>query len=151
VLSIGVAETFFFTTNGIIDKSSEYTKTNGPASLNGQDCYVLIGDVNNQTLLVWVNKKSFLLSQVEVILGGKVDEAELKKLPFAQRNAAMLMAKMKGSVTETYDNIQTNQQLLASAFSTPLKPAANPGAAPRRPSSRGIGEMANPGRRSRPQ
>jgi hypothetical protein len=148
VLSALIAETFFSTTNSIFDKSGEFTKTNA-ASPNGQPCYALLGEVNHQTLLLWINKKSFLISQVEVILGGKMDEAELKKLPSAQRNAMAMMSKLKGTITETYDNIQTNQHLLAAAFTTSYKPTINPEALRQGPPSM-AGRLANPRMRRPP-
>jgi len=150
VLSALIAETFFSTTNSVAEDANIFTKTNTPA-VNGQPCYALLGEVNHQTLLLWINKKSFLISQVEVILGGKMDEAELKKLPSAQRTAMAMMSKMKGTITETYDNIQTNQNLLAAAFTTPYKPTVNPEAVRQGPPSM-AGRLANPhSRRPRPQ
>jgi hypothetical protein len=149
VLSALIAETFFSTTNGLTAHVSEFTKTNGPA-INGQPCYVLLGEVAHQSFLIWINKKSFLLTQVEVILGGKMDEAELKKLPLDQRNAMMVMSKLKGTIIESYDSIQTNQNLMASAFTTTYTPAAAPSAAPQRASSKAE-RLTNPTRRGRNQ
>jgi hypothetical protein len=154
LLSAGIVDLFFSDTNSVAADSKEFTKTNSP-SPNGQPCYVLAGDVNHQTLLIWVNKNNFLISQIELILGGKMDEKELKKLPSAQRNAMMALARLKGTITETYDSIQTNQNLLASAFESPYKPTANTDAPPpRRPRASSMaGQLANPGagRRQRPQ
>jgi hypothetical protein len=147
VLGAVVAETFFSTTNSVVDKSNEFTKTNA-TKLNGQNCYVLLGTDKFQTFLLWVDKHSFLIAQVEVILGGKMDEAELKKLPSEQRNAMMIMAKLKGTITETYDSVQTNQNLTASAFTASYTPTVNPAAAPQRPPSM-AGRLANPNRRGR--
>ena len=130
VLSSGIIEIFFSDTNSFADKSVDFTKTNSP-ELNAPNSYVLTGEVNHQNVLLWINKETFLVNQIEVILGGKVDEAELKKLPSAQRNAMMQMAKLKGTITETYDSIQTNKNLLASAFETSFQPTANPAAAAR--------------------
>jgi hypothetical protein len=149
LLSALIAETFFSTTNGLTAHVSEFTKTNGPA-VNGQPSYVLLGEVAHQSLLIWINKKSFLLSQVEVILGGKMDEAELKKLPLDQRNAMMIMSKLKGTIIESYDSIQTNQNLMASAFTTTYTPSAAPGAAPQQASSKAE-RLTNPTRRGRNQ
>jgi hypothetical protein len=147
VLSAIIAEAFFGTTNSVVDKSNEFTKTNA-TRLNGQNCYVLLGTDHHQTFQFWIDKHSFLVAQVELVLGGKMDEAELKKLPSEQRNAMMLMAKMKGTITETYDSIQTNQNLTASAFTATYTPSAAPVAAPQRPSSM-AGRLANPNRRGR--
>jgi len=150
LLSSGIAELFFSDTNNLSGDAKEFTKTNGP-SLNDQPCYVLAGEVNHETLLLWINKNTFLISQIELILGGKMDEQELKKLPSAQRNAMMVLSKLKGTITETYDSIQTNRNLVASAFESPYKPAATTDAPPRqrRPSSM-AGQLANPGGRRQP-
>jgi hypothetical protein len=150
ILSGGIADIFFSDTNSLAADVKDFTKTNGPSLANGQDCYVLAGEQNHLNLLVWVNKSTFLINQIEVILGGNIDQAELKKLPVAQRNVMLTMSKLKGTITETYDNIHTNQNLLASAFETAYQPPANPVAAPsQRPSSM-AGQLANP-RRNRGQ
>jgi hypothetical protein len=149
ILSGGIADVFFCETNSLAANVKDFTKTNGP-SLNGQDCYVLAGEQNHLSMLVWVNKSTFLINQIEVMLGGKMDQAELKKLPLAERNVMQTMSKLKGTITETYDNIHTNQNLLASAFETSYRPPANTDAAPsQRPSSM-AGRLANP-RRNRGQ
>jgi hypothetical protein len=149
ILSGGIADIFYSDTNNLAADVKDFTKTNG-ASLNGQDCYVLAGEQNHLSVLVWVNKKTFLINQIEVTLSGKIDQAELKKLPVAERNVMVTMSKIKGTITETYDNIRTNQNLLASTFETAYRPPANPAAAPsQRPSSM-AGQLANP-RRNRGQ
>jgi hypothetical protein len=146
ILSSVVADIFYADTNSLAAAVKDFTKTNGP-SLNGVDDYVLIGEENHQSILVWINKSTFLINQIEVNLGGKMDEAELKQLPAAQRNLMRTMSKLKGSITETYDNIHTNQNLLAASFETSFQPTANPAAAAsQRPSSM-AGQLANPRRR----
>jgi hypothetical protein len=151
LLSSGIAELFFADTNSLAAASKDFTKTNGP-SLNGPPCYVLTGEANHQSVLLWVNKDTFLISQIEITLGGAVPDEELKKLTSTQRNQMIALSKLKGTITETYDNIQTNQNLLASAFESPYKPTANPEAQrPQRASSM-AGQLTNPGgRRQRPQ
>jgi hypothetical protein len=146
LLSGGIADMFFADTNSMAADYKDFTKTNGP-SLNGQDCYVLVGEQNHLSWLVWINKSTFLINQVQLTLGGKIDAAELKKLPLDERNLMTTFLKLKGTVTETYDNIRTNQNLLASAFETSFKPSANP-AGSSQPSSM-AGQLANPRRRGR--
>jgi hypothetical protein len=151
VLSGGIADVFFSDTNSLAAAVKDFTKTNGP-SLNGVDCYVLVGEENHQTVLLWVNKSTFLINQIEVILGGTIiDEAELKKLPSAQRTAMMNLSKIKGTIIETYDNIRTNQNLVASSFESAFRPTVNPAAAApsERPSSM-AGKLANPRRNRAP-
>ena len=154
VLSAGIAELFFSDTNSFAAEAKDFTKTNGP-SLNGQECYLLAGEANHQSLLIWVDKSTFLIAQMELILGGKINDAELKKLPSAQRALMTTLSKLKGTVTETYDSIQTNKNLLASAFESSYQPVVSPtgppAARPKRPSSR-AGQLTAPGgRRQRPQ
>jgi hypothetical protein len=152
ILSGGIAELFFSDTNSFADLTKDFTKTNNP-NLNAQDNYVLTGEVNHQSVLLWVNKSTFLLTQIEGVLGGNIDEAELKKLPSAQRAQAKNLAKLKGTIIETYTAIQTNQNLLASAFESAYKAAATAGAArAKRPSSM-AGQLTQPGgsRKQQPQ
>jgi hypothetical protein len=146
LLSSGIAELFFSDTNSLAAASKDFTKTNGP-SINGPPCYVLTGDVEHQSVLLWVNKDTFLISQIEVVLGGTIPEEELKKLPSTQRNQMVALSKLKGTITETYDNIQTNQNLLASAFESPYKPNANANPDAQRPqrASSMAGQLTNPG------
>jgi hypothetical protein len=149
LLSDAIAELFFSDTNSLAAEAKDFTKTNGP-SVNGKDCYVLAGEQNHQSVVMWVTKDGFLISQIQVTLGGAIPDAELKKLPSTQRNAMMILSKVKGTVTETYDNIQTNQNLLASAFESPYKPNANGDAQPQpqRPqrASSMAGQLTNPKR-----
>ncbi len=145
ILCGGIAELFFSETNSMAADYKDFTKTNGP-SLNGQDSYVLVGEQNHLSLLLWINKSTFLINQIQLTLGGKIDAAELKKLPLEQRNLMTTFLKLKGTITETYDNIRTNQNLLASAFETSFKPSTT--GASSQPSSM-AGQMANPRRRGR--
>jgi len=59
----------------------------GPdATLNGQTNYVLAGTVKLQPVMIWVNRKSFLISQTQVALtaamtnAAKLDDAQLKTM-----------------------------------------------------------------------
>jgi hypothetical protein len=151
ILSGGIAEVFYAETNNLAADVKDFTKTNG-ASLNGLDCYVLTGEQNHLGVLVWVNKSNFLINQIEVTLGGAIDPAELKKLPLAERNLMTTLSKLKGTITETYSNIRSNQNLLASSFETAYRPPANAAAAaPSQPPSSMAGQLANPRRNRRPQ
>ncbi|HEY3860329.1 MAG TPA: hypothetical protein VGO59_00455 [Verrucomicrobiae bacterium] len=158
LLSGGIAEVFFSTTNSVAEAARNFTKTNLP-SANGEASYVLTGEANHQNILLWVGKENFLIYQIEINLGGKMDEAELKKLPSTQRKAMEMMGKLKGTITETYDSIQTNKNLLASSFETSFQPSSPAGAnAGTRSRRQGQGSMAGRqgqpganGRQGRPQ
>ena len=147
LLSGGIAELFFSDTNSFAELAKDFTKTNG-SSPTGQPCYMLTGEVNHEGAFIWIDKSSFMIVQLEGILGGTIDDAELKKLPSGQRAQAMALAKLKGSVIETYTSIQTNQSLAASSFETAFKPAGNVAAARGKRAAPTPGSMAQP-RRSR--
>lgn len=91
--------------------------------IDNQPCYVLAGTVRLQNVLLWVNRNTFLISQIQVKLDGKsgqanMDDAKIKeewkaanngKDPtLAQIATVKNMLKTTGTVTETYGNIQTN-------------------------------------------
>jgi hypothetical protein len=150
ILSGGIAELFFSDTNSFAGLSKDFTKTNGPG-LDTHGGYVLAGEVNHLGVLLWVDKSTFLITQIEGVLGGKIDDAELKKLPSAERNQAKMLSMLKGTITESYSNIQTNQNLLASAFETAYKPDANPSARPSKRASSMAGQLTQPRRSRTPQ
>jgi hypothetical protein len=148
VLSAGIAELFFSTSNSLAEDVQNFSKTNGPgleSKINGQDCYVLTGEASHQDFVVWVSKKTFLISQIQLVLGGPpLTEADVKSLPPGQRSqalkASLTASKMKGTVTETYDSIQVNQNLTPMAFETAYTPP--PSAAGETPARRRPGSMA---------
>jgi len=153
LLSSVIAQLFYSETNSLAAHIKDFDEAENQHH-KMKDSYTLEGDANNQHVMLWINKKTFLINKIQVTLGGTVDQAELKKLPLAQRNALMNLSKLKGAVTETYDDIQINQNLPASAFETTYQPAGNPGgnpggnpaeARPQRPTSR-AGQLANPRR-----
>jgi outer membrane lipoprotein-sorting protein len=151
LLSDAIAELFFADTNSVAEAAKSFTKTNASDNPNGHECYVLTGEANHQNLLIWVDKSTFLIARIALTLGETIPEAELKALPSAQRNALATVSKLKGTITETYDNIQTNQNLVASVFETPYQPNANtPAAQPqqRQPRASSLaGQLTNPKRR----
>ncbi|MGA2175551.1 MAG: hypothetical protein ABSH38_11280 [Verrucomicrobiota bacterium] len=124
-----IAELFFSETNNLATQASAFTRTNGTA-LSGQDCYILNGELAAHNIVLWINKRSFLIPQIEFDFGGKVDEAALKKLPPAERDQLTRMSKLKGNVVETYENLESNPDLSASAFESSYTPSAAATAAP---------------------
>jgi hypothetical protein len=95
---------------------------------DGQSCYVLAGTVNFQNVFIWVNRNSFLIPQIQVKLGAlaDADDDQIKEMLKAQNNgkepslvqinAAKKQFKIKGSVTDTFANIQTNLTFAAADF-----------------------------------
>ncbi len=146
ILSPVVMEVFFDTTNSVTKDAKDFTKTNAP-DLENQQNWVLAGEVEHQSVLIWIRKDSFVINKIMLKLGGMIDDAELKKMPSSQRAQMQALSKIKGKVTEEYSQIQTNQHLMAATYETPFKPAA-PGApgnaaASQRPGSR-AGQLVAP-------
>lgn len=113
-------------------------------TVDGEDCYVLNGDAMGMKVILWVTKDTFLIKQKQVVLGGKstmpdVSEAtmeeEFKKMgnltpeqkaqaKAAVKNMKPLLAQMKGTMTETYRNIETNKPVKKEDFSYELPAGA---------------------------
>jgi hypothetical protein len=125
-----VMQLFFSDTNNLTTQISAFTRTNGTA-ISDQDCYILAGELPAHTVLLWVSKSSFLIRQIEFDYGGKIDPLMLKSLPLAQRDLLTRWSKLKGKVVETYDNVESDRTLGASAFESPYTPTAAAAAAPR--------------------
>jgi hypothetical protein len=112
------------------------------ANLNGQQCYVLAGMVKLQPVLVWVNRRSFLIPQTQVVMNAAagavagLDDAQIKEALKAENNGkeptllqiANVKKRLKttGSVTDTYDNIQTNATIAAADFQPAAPVVATP-------------------------
>jgi len=103
-------------------------------SLDGEDCYTLTAKMFGQKLKMWVDKSSYMILQSQVTLGGAISDADLNaamdtfdtktnltqaqidRMKAQTKQQAMMMTKIKGTVTETYDDIETNQTYSADEF-----------------------------------
>ena len=142
-VSVGVGEIVrLFTddaSDGLAKPGLEWTR-NPDERIGGQPCYVLAATIKLQNVLVWINRKSFLIAQTKVVLdataAADMDDAKLKELLKAQNNGkdptlaqiadARKLLKTSGSVTETYGNIQTNLSLALSDIEPPAPVAPVP-------------------------
>lgn len=110
-------------------------------SVEGQDCYTLTAKVLGQKVKVWVDKNTYLISQWQVTLGGKMEDADIDdafslfadaftNMPPAQLNVikaevkkrAPLLAKIRGSLTSTSRNFEINPALSSDDFNYPVPP-----------------------------
>ena len=107
-------------------------------SVNGQDCYTLIGKMMGQKLKIWVSKTSYMILQSQITLGAPVSDADMEAaMSISDKNSnktqaqldqekkaakmtAAMMTKIRGTITETYDDIQTNQTFAADDFNYPV-------------------------------
>jgi hypothetical protein len=134
-LSIFIAGLFFNDTNSVGNALQDFVRTNDD-SIDGQNCYVLTGNANFQNVQIWANKNNFLVTQAQIVFPGKLDEASLDdakiraqlelisgKSPTdsqvrAQKQALRNAAKIKGTITDTYVNIETNKPIELTEFQT---------------------------------
>jgi hypothetical protein len=144
------------TTKGFAKEGVEWTR-NDDQTISGQPCYVLAGTVNLQNVIIWVSRRTFLITQMQAVLDGKsgmaaMDDADIKTTWKAMNNGKeptlaqvanfKKMAKVTGTVTATYDDIKTNLTLAARDF----QPGAAGPAAPAQPGGRQAGRGAPGGR-----
>jgi hypothetical protein len=138
-----IAELFFSETNNLTSQADAFTRTNG-TKLNGQNCYILNGQLQAHNIVLWVNKTTFLIPQIEFDFGGKLDEAALKQLAPAERDKFTRMSKLKGNIVETYENLETNLNLIASSFESAYVPSAGSSTANATPTQAGGREKRRP-------
>jgi hypothetical protein len=120
-LGLLTAAVFFGETNSPTTMLKNYMKSHSE-TLNNQKCYVLTGQLGHMNLMFWIRKSDFVIAQTELILGGKVDEAELAGKTYAQKAQLERASKMKGNFIETYQDIVTNTVLNATDFETSFPP-----------------------------
>jgi hypothetical protein len=114
---------------------TDWSQTNG-AAIPGQPCYILAGTVFFQKSLIWVNKQTFLIQQLQVVLDGNtnppgMDDAKIKAALTAMNSGQAatpaditdfkkewtgMVGGSKGTMTETYQNIQTNVPIALAEF-----------------------------------
>ncbi len=126
---VALAQLFFDDTNSFARQSSAFARTNGPTlatQINGRNCYVLDGEFTAHDVVLWIDKESFLVRQIQFVFGGKLDDSTLTGLPPAQKSQLTTWSKLKGTITETYQKPETNQNLTASAFEAEFAPTLNP-------------------------
>jgi hypothetical protein len=111
-------------------------KRTADQTVEGEDCYVLNGEVMGMKTILWVTKDTFLVKQKQMVLGGKSTMPEmtdakveegLKKMgnlspgqkaqaKAMAKNMKPMLAKAKGTITETYRDIEFNQPLKQQDF-----------------------------------
>lgn len=136
-LAMGIAQLFFDEPNDMDKFITDWGQTDDDA-VDGQDCYTLTAKMMGQKLKLWVSKSSYMFLQSQVTLGAPVSDADIeammstfdtntnktpaqldKEKAQAKQQAAM-MTKIRGVITETYDNIQTNLTFTADDFNYPV-------------------------------
>lgn len=118
---------------GLAKDTIEWTRDKDE-NLAGQVNYVLEGTVDLHIFKVWISRDSFLITQTQVVLDGtaSMDDATIKAQLKAIRGKdpslkdvadAKKAMKIKGTITQTYNNIQTNVTFAETDFA-PAAPTA---------------------------
>jgi hypothetical protein len=142
-----------------VSASQTWTRDSDHAqNVNGKPCYVLAGTLYTENALVWIDRGTFLVTQVQLALDGKLaddallEPARLKSALSASGITPMVtdadvaqlkimlrgQSKLKGTITETFTDIKANPTLALTDF----EPGAIVVAAPAQgapPPGRGIG------------
>lgn len=132
-LGVGTLQ-HFFDESGVMTKLIKDLGQTDDESVDGQDCYTLTAKVLGQKVKVWVNKTSYLVAQWQLTLGGAISDADIDDAfalfstgvttPQAQmdqakaqfKQIAPAITKIRGTVTATYNNIETNLTFAADDF-----------------------------------
>ncbi len=128
----------FFDEAGDMDKFIQDWGQTDDEAVSGQDCYTLTGKILGQKLKIWVSKTSYMILQSEITLGAPVSDdnistaigafdtntkrtqAQLDQEKTMAKQQAGMMTKIRGTITETYANIETNNTFAAADFNYPV-------------------------------
>lgn len=127
----------FFNNKGGLFQTLENVSLEKEENIDGADCYLVSGEVRGLKMNLWIDKGSFLIKRKQQVFGGEVKmpkmsdqdvDTALKQLgggATAEKRAQMkkmmesmqkMATKMKGSMTETYRNIEANKKLSKDEF-----------------------------------
>lgn len=105
--------------------------------INNEDCYVCSGVIMGRKIILWIDKDDFLIRQTQQLIGGdmeipdvtedQIQEAikqlggnptpeQKEQIRSSMKNMKAMSSQMKGSMTETYRNIEINQPVKNSDF-----------------------------------
>lgn len=149
-VSGGAAHTIpaiFFKTSASLLKTVQDLAQQKDERVDAEDCYVLAGSAAGQKIILWITKKNFLIKQKRVVLGGggflpemsddAIKEAlkQLNREPTSEaiadmkktiQTARQMTSQVKGTLTESYQNIAINQSFKKEMFKPNLPPGLKP-------------------------
>jgi hypothetical protein len=133
LLAMGMMKLFFNNSENTPQLIQDLGQTEDD-NVNGQDCYTLTAKIFGQKLKTWVSKKNYLILQSQLTLGAPVSDADMdaafksfntstntSAAKLAQEKAqakqqAAMMTKIRGTITDTSDNVQVNPALTPDDF-----------------------------------
>jgi len=100
--------------------------------VNGQDCSTITAKIFGQKMKLWVRKDNYMILQSQVTLGAPVSDADIDSAVGAFDNnkdqeqvakdkaqakqQMQMMTKIRGTITDTYDDIEANPSLSSDDF-----------------------------------
>ena len=136
-LSIAIPMLFFDEADGIISFVTEWGQTEDD-SVNGQECYTLTAKMMGQKLKLWVSKDSYMILQSQITIGAAVTDsdvdavfktfnnstnqtpAQVEQQKAMVKQQVAMVTKIRGTISETYDNIETNKAFSPGDFNYPV-------------------------------
>ena len=135
-LSMGIMNLFF--NDGTVDIAKfvqEWGQTED-GTVDGQDCSTITAKVFGQKLKLWIRKDNYMILQSQVTLGAPVsdsdidaaietfdttkDPAQIAKDKAQAKQQMQMMTKIRGTITDTYGDVEANPSLTADDFNYPV-------------------------------
>jgi outer membrane lipoprotein-sorting protein len=133
---MGIMDIFFHDSANNMDKFIQDWGQTADDSVNGQDCYTITGKIFGQKLVLWISKSNYMILQSQITLGAPVsnedvdsmidsfdsqtNQEQIAKDKAQAEQQASMMTKLRGTITDTYDDIQPNPTLTSDDFHYPV-------------------------------
>ncbi|HTR42333.1 MAG TPA: hypothetical protein VMH87_12020 [Pseudomonadales bacterium] len=132
VLAMTIMSLFFNDANTNFDKLVQDWGQTEDDSVNGQDCSTITAKIFGQKYKMWISKNNYMVLQSQITLGAPVSDAdidsafaafdtstnqeEIAKDKAQAKQQMQMMTKIRGTITDTYDDVEANPTLSADDF-----------------------------------
>jgi hypothetical protein len=136
VLAITIMSLFYNDLNDKMEKLVQDWGQTEDESIGGQDCSTVTAKFFGQKFKLWISKNNYMILQSQVTLGAPVSDADIDAAMNAfdtQTNAEQIakdkaqakqqmqmMTKIRGTITDTYSDVEANPTLGADDFNYPV-------------------------------
>jgi outer membrane lipoprotein-sorting protein len=136
VLAMTIMGLFFNDANTNMEKFVRDWGQTEDDSVNGQDCSTVTAKVFGQKLKLWISKDNYMILQSQITLGAPVSDSDIDAAMAAfDSNASpeqaakdkaqaqiqmQMMTKIRGTITDTYDDVESNPSLTGDDFHYPV-------------------------------
>jgi hypothetical protein len=136
ILAITIMGLFFDGGNTNIDKLVQDWGQTEDDSVNGQDCATITAKFFGQKLKFWISKNNYMILQSQITLGAPISDADIDAAIAAfdttkdpqqiakdkaqAKQQTQMMTKLRGTITDTYDDVEANPTLTADDFHYPV-------------------------------